>query len=58
MKKFGVLVQAETYYEIEAENADQAEEIALEYFDSYEPFTEVSEITEDEDTSEILKEYA
>lgn len=48
MKKFGVLVQAETYYEIEAETEEKAEEIALEYFDSYEPFIEITEVEEDD----------
>lgn len=43
MTKYTVLIQAETIYEVEAENPEEAEEKALEYFESYEPFTEVTE---------------
>lgn len=41
--KYTVLVQAETIYEVEAENEQEAEEIALEWFLDYEPYIEVTE---------------
>lgn len=41
--KYTVLVQAETIYEVEAENEQEAEEMALRCFEDYVPYTEVTE---------------
>lgn len=47
--KYTVLIQAETIYEVEADSKYEAEEIALEWFSDYVPYTEVTEGWEEEE---------
>lgn len=46
MKEYEVLIQAETLYTIKANSEEEAIEKALEYWDSYEPTIEISEVNE------------
>lgn len=44
-KLYTALIQAEVLYAVEAANADEAEDIALKYFDNYLPYDEVTKIS-------------
>ena len=49
MKKYEILIQAETIYTVEANNSDEALDKALEYWEQYEPYYEINEIDESEE---------
>jgi hypothetical protein len=44
MKEYEVSISADAFYTIKANSEEEAAEKALEYWDSYEPTVEVSEV--------------
>lgn len=45
---YGVHITADTYYEVEADNEDEAVDMALEFFEEYVPDYEVEKMNEEE----------